>query len=167
MAERRIYSSDREGLTPAQLALPVVSELVAAILGHFAEEEGYFQEAFGIDCADGYVPGAAAEDDPAGHVADRLHRPSAYPLGADHATWDEEALFATVELAMEMASAPVEAEEHQGCGWHGTRFSGPMGKDRLREEFDAVLIDYGPGYQVDETGKVIALARRAGSPAGR
>lgn len=163
MAERRVYSSGREGLSPSQLALPVISGLVAAILQHFDKDEGYFQEALGIDCIDGYVPGAAAEDDPAGSVHKRLGRPDAYPLGSDHAAWDEEALFNTIEFAMEIASAPLEASEHDACGWHGSTFSGQLGKDRLAEEFNAVLVDFGPGYRVNEEGQVAAAIAGAGT----
>jgi hypothetical protein len=166
MTERRYYSV-RTGKNPysSKLDLPFLLRLFHPIYTRY-EQRGYFQEAFGYYCIDeGQVEGKLGPDIGA-EMLRRLRKPDLWPIYDKWSSYSEDDLFDVVEFLYDWVSKPIDGRFHDygGCGWHYSTFDREAGRVEFRGEINALLRDYGDGYEVSEDGEVLALPESGMEP---
>lgn len=159
-ANIRPYYSQRTGQSPRELDLANLARLFDGIWDDFKEKD-YFQEWFGYECVDGGdVPGRAGRNIDR-FVFSRL-RKDIWGVAATDYTEDD--LFDMIEFLHDHVSKPSGGDYHSycDCGMHyglgNATFDAEAGRAEYRAEIDAVLRDYGTGYELSAQGEVLALA---------
>jgi hypothetical protein len=127
---------------------------------------GLFQEWFGYRCVDaGEIEGkAGAEVDL--FIFRKLRTQGLWPIKDALEKYTEDDLFDMIELLHDHASKGVEGRHHQfnDCGWHYETFDPPAGREIFRREFNDILADYGPGYEISTAGEIMFRADDSFSP---
>lgn len=161
----RKYFSERHGRGPKAEPLPFTSirRLIINVLDSF-REQGYMQEAFGVECVDGDSDGTLGSD-PDAYFLRTIMREGIWPYwphwnsteSAPHESWDADTLFDVVEVMHDLVSAPVEGWYHNfsDCGWHYRTFNRTAGQDAFRSEMNAVLRLTDPPYEMDGLGQIV------------
>jgi hypothetical protein len=163
------YYSIRTGRHSAGLRfdLSMLQRLLRDLYISFSER-GYFQQAFGYHCVDaGDVPGDLGSDLEA-QVFRALRKPTLWPLVEKVTDYSEDDCFDVIEFLYDCTSRPVETpgayHGFNNCGWHYTKFDKDTGQQEFREEVNSVLRDYTAGWELSETGEILALADEGFQP---
>lgn len=124
------------------------------------ESAGYFQESLGYDCVDsGFVPGTVGNDLKAELVL-TLRKPHLWPIPQTISAWEEDDVFDMVEFIYDHTSKPTKCYYHDysGCGLHCSEFDKKEGQRDYRQKINRILGAYDSGFELSETGEVLALA---------
>lgn len=161
MAERRYYSM-RAGKDPGRLFLdlPALRKLMLATYRAFALKD-YFQQAEGYQCVDaGDVPGTMGED-PETYALLHLRKEGLYPINTK-ADYSEEDIFDLIEFLYDHVSKPLKGDYHSwnDCGWHWETFDINAGRAEFRAEINSFLRDYSGGWELSDTGEILAMGDR-------
>lgn len=122
--------------------------------------EGYFDKYFGMVCSDdGYIPGILDEDIN-GEMFISLHRRNLYPIIQNLPEYDEDTLFDVIEFLHDNCSKGIKGHYHgfnQNC-LHFDEFDDIKGQEHFRQLFNVPLKIYKKGFEISESGEVLALA---------
>jgi hypothetical protein len=136
--------------------------LVISVFDSF-REQGYMQEAFGIECVDGDSSGRLG-DDPDAYFLRVIGREGIWPywtgtgfLPPRWEAWDEDTLFDVVEVMHDLVSKPVEGRRHDynNCGMHYSVFDRAAGQQEYRDELNRVLRMGDPPYRLNDLGLLV------------
>jgi hypothetical protein len=125
------------------------------------EDEGYFQEALGLNCVDaGFVPGNLGRAPDAALFLE-LRKKDLTPVRKMVDKYSEDDLFDIVEFHYEHCSKPIEVRHqhgYDGCCRHYESFDRKVGRQEFREEVNEVLALYQNGYELSPAGEILGLA---------
>lgn len=159
---KKPYYSIRTGKNPyAQgIDLPLLRRLFRDIYLSFLHRD-YFQEAFGYTCVDlGDVPGKLGDDIEAQMVRN-LRKAHLWPIQERCLEYSEDDLFDVIEFLYDWVSVPVpqDSDYHSWnqCGWHYSEFDKQSGREKLRQEINDILRDYGSGFELSPEGEILEL----------
>jgi hypothetical protein len=157
----RQYYSGRTGKNPlaTDLDLPTLLTLFRDLYLHFCRE-GYFQEAFGLHCVSGYIPGTLGSDLEA-QMFRKLRRQGLWPIDDKCLQYTEDDLFDVIEFLYDHISKPATRTYHEwnDCGWHYDDFDQRAGRTEFQSEINALLRDYGEGYELSDDGEILVLGQ--------
>lgn len=156
---RKRYWAERHGFQPDRLELDEAARLFASVVAE-ADANDRFQKWFGYHCVDdGAVPGEAGSD-VEGFVYRRTRRRDIWPVQDHFEDWDEGTFLTAVEFIHDHIAEPTEGRSHtyMNCGFHGSAFDVEEGQRVYREDVNAILGDYGSGFEIAPTGEVIRAA---------
>jgi hypothetical protein len=142
-----------------QFELPLLKRLFKNFYINFMVK-GYFQEAFGYDCADaGPVAGRLGFDIET-QILRKLRKMNLWPIQDKCDDFSEDDIFDIIEFLYDNISKPLEGNFHSysGCGWHYHSFDTKSGREEYRQEVNELLKDYKDGYVLDENGEILTLA---------
>lgn len=156
----RQYFSQRTGKNSgaARLSLPDVKRLFKSQYDQLADQ-GYFQEDLGFYCVDAdFIPGKLGTDLPA-ELLLALRKDNLWPFHETIDNWSEDDLFDVVEFLYDHVSQPTEKSYHSygGCGWHCSKFDRQAGQAEYRAKIDRLLNSYSEGFELTDSGQVLAL----------
>jgi hypothetical protein len=176
MAERAYWSS-RMGRGP--LGDPTIYDLHHSVqmLGRELWQRDYLQEWYGYECVDaGTVLGRSAME-LSEHIETVLGYRDAWPVPDDPFNRDpelhvepddeeirraEDRIFDIIEFLYDHVSEGVEEpsafHSYGGCGWHFKSFDPQPARDLVRVRMNAVLNNYGEGYEINGTGEIVHSA---------
>ncbi|MGA8745428.1 MAG: hypothetical protein WB507_06165 [Solirubrobacterales bacterium] len=167
---QRRYFSERQGRGPKAEPLPFdrLRRMVVEALDSL-REQGYFQEAFGVECVDGDRPGTLGSD-PNRHLERAIVRGKVWPYWdsvqvqldvwvAPCDEWDPDVLFDVIEVLHDLVSKGADGTYHDfgNCGWHYESFNRPEGQEDYRRELNEVLSLGDPAYKLDGHGQVVEV----------
>lgn len=134
--QRRPYWSQRKAGTQPQPSDRESTVRRFVILTRDLHDRGYFEKFFDKDCVDN-----PAEVDPAELIEDRLGVPELWPLDPARLAADPDLFCDVVEVLHDFAARPIERNMHRfdGCGWHHTKFSIPVGRRIYRWRVNQLL----------------------------
>ncbi|NLT06631.1 MAG: hypothetical protein GXY03_10020 [Solirubrobacterales bacterium] len=173
----RKYFSERHGRGPTAepVSFETLRRLVISALDSL-REQGYMQEAFGIECVDGDSDGTLGSDPDAYFLrvimregvwpywrSGQEFRPRGAPPEASQApfeSWDLDTLFDVVEVMHDLISKPIEGRYHSfnECGWHYQTFDKIEGQQVFRNEMNRVLRLADPPFELNEEGHLVERA---------
>lgn len=136
--------------------------LKKAFLWKFAmlEREFYFREATGYECVDeGTVTGTWGNDiETFFYLHLRMH--DIWPISEKINDYDETKLFTVIEFLYDYVSEPQNKTYHSwnNCGWHTSNYDQEKGKERYKREMNAILQDYGSGFELSDTGEILKVS---------
>lgn len=150
----RAYYSRRTGRTTG-IDLATLCDALQCTYAAFAEKQ-YFDEAFGKNCVDGYIPGRAGSDVD-GFFLRRLGTRGLWPVTEKYKYYTEDNAFDVIELLHDLVSKPVSGYRHDysGCGMHYDVFDQLAGQDEFRTDVDEFLGSYGGGFELLVSGEVV------------
>jgi hypothetical protein len=173
---QRQYFSERHGRGPKAEPVPfeTLRRLVISVFDNL-RDQGYMQEAFGIECVDGDSDGTLGSD-PHSYFLRVLMREGIWPywyieggfmpdappemFDAPFESWDADTLFDVVEVMHDLVSKPLEGHHHSfnDCGWHYSTFDRTAGQDEFRREMNGVLRLADPPYELNDMGHIVEVA---------
>lgn len=157
MAERQYYSMRTgKNLYAAGIDLAVLRRLFRDLFKYFMDAY-YFQEAFGYDCVDmGEVSGTLGYDIEA-QMLRKLRKANLWPILDKCLSYSEDDLFDVIEFLYDHVSKPTDGYYHSysNCGWHYETFNRQTGKEEFRNEINAILRDYGEGFELSSAGEMM------------
>jgi hypothetical protein len=150
----RAYYSQRTGKTKT-IDLATLCDALQCTYASFAEKQ-YFDETFGKDCTDGYIPGTAGSDID-GFFFTHLMTRGLWPITENYKNYTEENAFDVVELLYDVVSKPISGHSHDwnGCGMHYDVFDRLPGQKEFREAVNNFLRYYGKGFELLVSGEVV------------
>ena len=150
----RAYYSQRTDRT-RRIDLATLSDALQCTYAAFAEKQ-YFDEAFGKNCTDGYLPGRAGSDID-GLFLRRLGTRGLWPITEKYKSYSESSVFDVIELLHDLVSKPVSGYFHDygNCGWHYDVFDQATGQEELRAAVNDFLGLYGDGFELLQSGMVV------------
>ncbi len=122
------------------------------------ESKGYFQEYLGINCVDGYEPGLVGDVE--GYAYRKIRRKGLFPIWERKADLSEDEIFDLIEFLFDHASQPIAEgyyHDYGNCGYHYKKFKKGTANAEWREEINALLRDYGSGYELSSRGEILLL----------
>jgi len=136
------------------LDLPLLKRLFLVIYNELVKD-GYFQESFGIDCLDGYIPGVLGEDIEA-KIFWKLRKEKIYPIEKCYIDYTEDDLFDIIEFLYDHCSKPIHGFFHSysNCGNHYDKFNQEEGREYFREKINELLSEYQEGYELSPNGEL-------------
>jgi hypothetical protein len=153
---KRRYYSIRTGKHPsgAQLEFSTLRHMFGRLYADL-EEKGYFQEAFGYDCVDGYVPGTVGSNIGA-HFMLKLRKSHLWPISGTYLSYDKSDLLDVIELLYDHVSKPLSGWSHasHNCGFHYETFDKRAGQVYYRSRINELLSDYNEGYELSREGEI-------------
>lgn len=160
MSRDRPYYSVRTGKNPngGGFGLSSALKLFVSAFDQLSRED-YFQEYFGYTCVDAGDVSGKLGDDVASAILLAVRKDNLWPIGARIEHYSEDDFFDIVEFLYDHVSKGVDGFFHSyaGCGMHYESFDRDAGRLEYRERVNRVLRAYGPGYELDEEGEVLAL----------
>jgi hypothetical protein len=156
--KQREYWSERQGRGPRTRGLNflTIKKLAFEALDALREDD-YFQEAFGLTCAEkGEIPGTLGNDIERWFLL-TLYREHIDPFHWMRTYWDEDTFFDVLEVMHDHCSKPVSGYFHSyaDCGMHYTGFDKDAGREEYRRRLNGVLRHFERPLEVDEHGRVI------------
>lgn len=150
----RTYYSRRADRTK-RIDLATLCDALQCTYAAFAEKQ-CFDEAFGKDCADGYIPGHAGSDID-GFFLRRLGTRGLWPITEKYKSYSESSAFDVIELLHDLVSKPVSGYFHDycNCGWHYNVFDRATGREEMRAAVNDFLGLYGNGFELLQSGMVV------------
>jgi hypothetical protein len=164
--DRRYYSqrAGRFNESP-EISLALLREFFVAIYTTF-ESKGYFQERFGINCTDGYIPGSVG--DVGLYSFRRLRRKDLFPIWGRGDNLSEDEIFDLIEFLYDHATQPIQSSGHyhqwNDCGYHYSEFIQGTAPEEFRKEVNDILRDYGEGFELSAKGEILSLPGRTLEP---
>ena len=161
--ENKLYYSERNGsfFQPIKVKVDIekIRDLFNDIYRYF-NTRGYFQEDFGIDCVDGWIPG---------HLAMSMGDTILYDLGREYLilplhknilSYSENDIFDVIEFLHEHCSKPLGSYYHNyfNCGHHYNEFDRLNGQAEYRNKINNILVRYKDGYELSDKGEILVLA---------
>jgi hypothetical protein len=150
------FYSQRNGLERHPEGLPHdrIVDLFAQIFAQF-EADGYFQEAFGIDCTDGFLLGKVAN--PQMDILLSIRKDQLWPIAKYAKLYNEADLFDMIEYAYQHVSKPTEGHYHDwnGCGTHHTKFDQPAGREEFLEKINNLLEHNVEPFELTKDGVIL------------
>ena len=136
------------------MALPKIAEHFAQIYQQL-QEAGYFQEAFGIDCTDGYQPGKIANTSV--DILLTIGKDDLWPVTSFFTSYSEDDLLDIIEYLYQNVSKPTHGTHHSwnNCGMHYDKFDLDLGRAEYREKINALLGHYVDKFELNEDGVVL------------
>lgn len=163
---KRPYYSQRRGTNPASggIDFNTMKSLIMTVYNRL-EREGYFQQAFGKDCVDGFEPGTLGEDVSAS-IFFKLRKTNVWPFQKHVGMWEEDDLFDVVEFLYDHVSKPTDGRNHSfaNCGMHWSGFDAVVGQHEYREAINEVIEEYETGYVLTDKGEVLRSADPGTAP---
>jgi hypothetical protein len=133
--------------------LSILREFFFAIYTTF-EAKGYFQERFGINCTDGYIPGSVG--DIGLYSFRKLRRKNLFPIWESKNSLSEDDIFDLIEFLYDHATQPIvsSGNYHQfnDCGYHYSEFIQGAAQEEFRKEVNDILRDYDGGFELSAKG---------------
>lgn len=119
------------------------------------EKKGYFQEAFGYNCVDGYVPSTVGSNIQA-YFKLKLRKTHLWPIKYLYSKYNESDLFDVIELLYDHVSEPISGWSHEyaNCGFHYDTFTKKNGQAYYRTIINEILNDYNEGYELSRVGEI-------------
>jgi len=140
--------------------------LVVDALDSF-REQGYMQEAFGIECVDGDSDGTLGHN-PDAYFLRMTMRDGIWPYWrpwnsshpAPYEAWDADTLFDVVEVMHDLVSNGADGSYHgyNDCGMHYRGFDRTQGQRAYREAMNQCLRFNDPPYEIDGMGQIVETA---------
>lgn len=163
----RHYYSVRTGRNPLSggFNLGAMLHLFRELFIYF-EDEGYFQEALGYWCVDaGFIAGNLGRSIE-GALLLSLRKENLAPIRERIAFYTEEDLFDVIEFLHDHCSKPIVRHYHSysNCGWHCDQFDRNAGRVEFRGKINELLEPYEKGFELSETGEVLALGNLSLAP---
>ena len=141
------------------MSLESLKELFVSVWHDFYSRD-YFQEYFGKSCIDGDDPGKMGEDI-GSYFLRKLRKSNLWPISENYKNYTEEDVFDVIEFLYDCVSLPLEEKafyhNYCNCGWHYHCFDAEAGRREYRSEINQFLADYESGYELTESGEIIAL----------
>jgi hypothetical protein len=178
MAEpQRQYFSERHGRGPKAEPIPfeTLRRLAISVFDSL-REQGYTQEAFGIECVDGDSDGTLGSD-PDAYFLRVIMRERIWPywfvepgfslhdappevFDAPFERWDSDTLFDVIEVMHDLVSKPLDGHYHgfNDCGWHYKTFDRTEGQQVFRQEMNQVLRLAEPPLELNDMGHLVERA---------
>ena len=164
----RGYYSIRTGRHPEGIhyGLSILQRCMRSLYLEY-EQKSWFHESFGYDCIDaynGFVPGTLGSD--IGASLFLALRKDLWPIEDNFMQYSEDDCFDMLEFLYDHVSRPVDGYNHtyNNCGWHYSDFDRAQGQGEFRERVNAILQDYGSGWQLSTEGEIVALADEGMQP---
>ena len=158
---RRTYYSERngKGQSGGRLDLAATKILFNSEYDKL-QEEGYFQEHFGLWCIDEYLIHGKLGGDIEAQLLFSLGKSGLWPISYSIASYSEDDLFSVIEFMFDHISKPIAGRNHQhaNCGMHWEKFDSAAGKTEFRATMNVLLARYGEGYELSEAGEVMERA---------
>ena len=129
------------------------------LYSHF-DHEGYFQKYLGKDCVDsGFLAGELGQDIEGAFLL-ALRKDNLTPILEKIDEYAEDDVFDVIEFLFDHCAKPTKRHYHSwnDCGWHCEEFDEQAGKTEFREKVNKLLELYGDGYELSNSGEVLALA---------
>jgi hypothetical protein len=156
------YYSIRTGKNPnaVHFDMPILLRLFYDLYQAYAED-CYFQQAFGYYCIDnGEVFGTLGSNISA-KIFRKLRKENLWPVLEKYENYSEDDVFDMIEFLYDSVSKPLEEDGYyhsfNDCGWHYKKFDIEAGRLEFRIEVNDILRDYKEGYELSETGEILAL----------
>lgn len=153
---KHTFYSQRNGLSrhPQGLPLRKFVDLFARLYQQL-EEAGYFQEAFGKDCTDGFLSGNIV--DPEMDIMLTVNKDNLWPLSTNMSKYAEDDLLDLIEYLYQHVSNPVSGHRHDwnDCGMHYSTFDKATGQQYFREKVNALLGLYAERFELTKEGLVL------------
>jgi len=121
------------------------------------EEEFYFRQATGYECADTGIISGTWGSNPETFFFMNLRIRNLWPIRANITDYNEVKLFTVIEFLYDYVSEPQNKTYHDWnyCGWHTFDYDVEKGKKRYRDEMNSILNEYKSGYELSESGEVL------------
>lgn len=153
----REYFSERAGRTQqGEISERLLRTAFAAAYGKF-DRAGYFQDAFGKDCVEGFIPrklGMSLRD----HMAIRFGegREDLYPSPEHIAEMSQDDIFDLIEYFHDNVGKPTKSGNHDwnGCGIHVQKADPQAGMTDWRNELNPTLARMKPPFRITEAGVI-------------
>ncbi|MCR5862864.1 hypothetical protein LRS05_12305 [Flavobacterium sp. J372] len=155
MIKRKYYSVRTGKVTDEKVDLDTFKRIFLMVYRQLSHD-GYFQNYFGIDCTDGYLPGRLGEDIES-IMFINLKKERLYPIERYINNYSEDDLFDVIEFLHDHCSAGLDGGHHSwnNCGYHYYTFNDEMGKDHFREVVNPILKEYKDGYEISVDGEIL------------
>jgi hypothetical protein len=162
------YFSERQGRGPRAEPMPFL-EFLDMVINVFDQlrEQGYVQQAFGIECVDGDSDGTLGSN-PDAYFMRTIRRRGIWPywqmvgVAPDievkaYTMWNEDTLFDVIEVMHELVSKGTTGNYHSyaDCGMHYTAFDPEEGRVVFREQINDILAMHDPPYEMDDEGLIV------------
>lgn len=118
---------------------------------------GYFTEAFGQHCVDGFWQGYVGDVDHA--LILMIQKSGKWPISEKAIFYSEEDIFDMIEFLFDHVSKPIDGYIHtfNDCGWHFKKFEKLSGQQEFRDEINEILRKYEDGFYLSELGYITHL----------
>ena len=153
--DRRYYSS-RGGTArpPAPIDEGMLRELVLSLYSDF-NSRGYFEEAMGYVCYDGWRDHGTMGPDPKAYAFLRLRKSGLWPIN-EQGNYSETDLFDLIEFMHDHISKPTKTQYHSiDRSNHSEDWDRMAGQTEYREVVNTFLCDYRKGYELSVEGHVL------------
>ena len=155
----REYYSQRKGLIRDEdyIDFDILRRALKNIYEDF-KRKGYFQEYFGIECVDGFIPGKAGLD-VSEYTYIRLKNDRLWPISELINEYSESDVFTMIEFLYDHVSKGLKGYMHgfDNCGEHFEEFDKDSGKADLRTALNRMLRNYKGGYELNSAGEIDEL----------
>jgi hypothetical protein len=150
------YYSHRTGSNPNLSGLPL-SDVVKLFVRVYDAmcNEGYFQEAFGVDCTDGPVAGKILDVELA--ILLSIRKKSLWPISIVAWRYSEDDFFDVIEFLFQHVSKGIDGRHHSfnDCGMHYDTFNQAVGRMEFRKRVNEVLKHYCRQFELSSDGDVL------------